>query len=300
MKTKEPKIYLLPNLMTAGNLFCGFAAVLRIIEASLRVSNGEPATEVYHQAILFILGACLFDLLDGRLARLGGHESAFGREFDSLADVISFGIAPALLVYQIVLKDFSHSGWIIAFFYLLCGAMRLARFNCYAAESPRADKDFDGFPIPAAAGLIASLTLFMLWLEEGERSIGRWKFGLPFLMVFLSLMMFSRVKYPSFKAVNWRTQRSIPRFLLIILILVFSAMNFEWMPPLLFTLYLLYGFVRPFVSKALRHKLEDEEEEESLFASAAASASAGNLEEAETHQPPQETTPPPPNPPPHP
>lgn len=261
MKAKEPKIYLLPNLMTAGNLFCGFAAVLRIIEASLRVSNGESAAEVYHQAILFILGACVFDLLDGRLARLGGHESDFGREFDSLADVVSFGIAPALLVYQIVLQDFSHSGWLIAFFYLLCGTMRLARFNCYAA-APSADTDFKGFPIPAAAGLIASLTLFMLWLEEGEKNIGHWKFALPPLMVFLSLMMFSRVKYPSFKALNWKTQRSIPRFLLIILILVFSAINFEWMPPILFTLYLLYGFVRPFVSKALRRKLEDSEEEE--------------------------------------
>jgi CDP-diacylglycerol--serine O-phosphatidyltransferase len=246
--------------MTAGNLFCGFAAVLRIIEASLRVSNEEPAAVVYHQAILFILGACLFDLLDGRLARLGGHESAFGREFDSLADIISFGLAPALLVYQIVLQDFSHSGWVIAFFYLLCGAMRLARFNCYAVEAP-AEKDFKGFPIPAAAGLIASLTLFMLWLEEGEKSIGRWKFALPPLMVFLSLMMFSRVKYPSFKTVNWRTQRSIPRLIIIILLLVFCAMNFEWMPPILFTLYLLYGFVRPFVSKALRKELEDDEEE---------------------------------------
>lgn len=260
MKAKEPRIYLLPNLMTAGNLFCGFAAVLRIIEASLRVSNGEPAADVYHQAILFILGACLFDLLDGRLARLGGHESTFGREFDSLADVISFGVAPALLVYQIVLQDFLHSGWVIAFFYLLCGTMRLARFNCYAAEAPT-EKDFKGFPIPAAAGLIASLTLFMLWLEEGEKNIGRWKYALPPLMVFLSLMMFSRVKYPSFKALDWRTQRSIPRFLLIILILVFSAINFEWMPPILFTLYLLYGFVRPFVSKALRQELEDDDEE---------------------------------------
>jgi CDP-diacylglycerol---serine O-phosphatidyltransferase len=149
----EPKIYLLPNLMTAGNLFCGFAAVFKIIEAGLIASaEGNPAT-AYYQAIAFILGACVFDLLDGRLARLGGHESPFGREFDSLADVVSFGLAPALLVYQIVLVDFPRVGWLVAFIYLLCGAMRLARFNCVAAENQdKPEKDFRGFPIPAAAG----------------------------------------------------------------------------------------------------------------------------------------------------
>src|SRR6185503_20331336 len=126
-----PKIYLLPNLMTAGNLFCGFTATLKILEgALLQASSPDDAGDLFHTAVWYILGACLFDLLDGRLARLGGHESAFGREFDSLADVVSFGIAPALLVYQIVLRDFSRTGWLIAFVYLLCGALRLARFNC--------------------------------------------------------------------------------------------------------------------------------------------------------------------------
>jgi CDP-diacylglycerol--serine O-phosphatidyltransferase len=115
---EEPKIYLLPNLMTAGNLFCGFAAVLRIIEAALVIQQGGSAVTLYHQALTFILGACVFDLLDGRLARLGGNESPFGREFDSLADVVSFGMAPALLVYQIVLRDFQRTGWLIAFVYL--------------------------------------------------------------------------------------------------------------------------------------------------------------------------------------
>ena len=111
--SNEPKIYLLPNLMTAGNLFCGFAAVLRIIEAALAIDNGSSGAQLYHEALLFILGACVFDLLDGRLARLGGHESPFGREFDSLADLISFGIAPALLVYQMVLRDIGGvAGWL--------------------------------------------------------------------------------------------------------------------------------------------------------------------------------------------
>lgn len=255
----EPKIYLLPNLMTAGNLFCGFAAVMKIIEAGLLSAEGNLAAAQYHQAIAFMLGACVFDLLDGRLARLGGHESPFGREFDSLADVVSFGLAPALLVYQIVLADFSRIGWVLAFIYLLCGALRLARFNCVAAENQDApEKDFRGFPIPAAAGLIASLTLFMLWMNEGARDLGAWKFVLPPLLLFLSFMMFSRVRYPSFKALNWRTQRSIPKFLAIILLLVFSALNYEWMPALIFVLFLLYGFIRPFLSKAWRKEIEED------------------------------------------
>ncbi|MDD5198966.1 MAG: CDP-diacylglycerol--serine O-phosphatidyltransferase [Terrimicrobiaceae bacterium] len=263
MAGQNPKIYLLPNLMTAGNLFCGFAAVLRIIEGSVNSAGEALAGDKYKEAIAFILGACVFDLLDGRLARLGGHESPFGREFDSLADVVSFGVAPALLVYDIVLHDFHKTGWVIAFIYLLCGALRLARFNCLAADPDHqiSSKDFEGFPIPAAAGVIASLTLFMLWIDEGQRTIGIWKFGLPALMLFLSILMFSRVRYPSFKAVNWRTQRSLPAFIGLIAVLVFSALNYQWMPAVLFVLFLIYGFVRPFVSKALRREIEDDDEE---------------------------------------
>jgi len=250
--------------MTAGNLFCGFAAVLRIIEGKLEGQTlpDAVANDRYKEAIGFILGACVFDLLDGRLARLGGHESPFGREFDSLADVVSFGVAPALLVYDIVLHDFHKTGWLIAFFYLLCGTLRLARFNCIAADPAykSASKDFEGFPIPAAAGVIASLTLFMLWVEEGQRTIGAWKFGLPALMIFLSVLMFSRVKYPSFKAVNWRTQRSLPAFVGLIGVLGVTAMFYQWMPAVLFVAFLLYGFVRPFVGKALRREIEDEDE----------------------------------------
>src|ERR671939_688757 len=165
MNDQHPKIYLLPNLMTAGNLFCGFTATLKILEgALLQASNPDAAGDLFHTAIWFILGACFFDLLDGRLARLGGHETAFGREFDSLADIVSFGVAPALMVYRIVLIDFPRVGWLVAFVYLVCGALRLARFNSVAASGDAGDgKEFTGFPIPAAAGLIASITLFMLW-----------------------------------------------------------------------------------------------------------------------------------------
>jgi CDP-diacylglycerol--serine O-phosphatidyltransferase len=268
MSEPNPKIYLLPNLMTAGNLFCGFTATLKILEgALLQGSNPDAAGDLFHTAIWFILGACIFDLLDGRLARLGGHESAFGREFDSLADIVSFGVAPALMVYRIVLQEFPRACWIVAAIYLVCGALRLARFNCVSSNGDATvaenEKNFTGFPIPAAAGLIASITLFMLWLAQGEHQLGRWRFVLPPLMLFLSFMMFSRFRYPSFKAVNWRTKRSIPRFLIISFILVFTVLNYEWMPAVLFISYLLYGFLRPWLSREWRREIEEEIGEES-------------------------------------
>lgn len=268
MNEQPSKIYLLPNLMTAGNLFCGFTATLRILEgALLQSSDAIAASELFHEAIWFILGAFVFDFLDGRLARLGGHDSAFGREFDSLADIVSFGVAPALLVYRIVLQEFRTACWIIALVYLCCGALRLARFNTAQANQEKhsghaADKNFTGFPIPAAAGLIASLTLFMLWLTEGEHQLGKWKFVLPPLLIFLSFMMFSRFQYPSFKAVNWKTKKSIPRFLVIVLILIFTAMFYQWMPAVLFLAYLLYGFLRPWLSHEWRREIEEEIGEE--------------------------------------
>jgi CDP-diacylglycerol---serine O-phosphatidyltransferase len=268
MNDQPSKIYLLPNLMTTGNLFCGFTATLKILEgALLQSSNADLAAARFHEAIWFVLGAFVFDFLDGRIARLGGHESSFGREFDSLADIVSFGLAPALMVYRVVLNEFPNACWIIASIYLLCGALRLARFNTVSANHERGatsngGKNFTGFPIPAAAGLIASITLFLLWLAEGEHHLGKWRFVLPPLLIFLSFMMFSRFEYPSFKAINWRTKKSIPRFLGIILILILTVLYYEWMPAVLFLSYLLYGFLRPWLSREWRREIEEEIGEE--------------------------------------
>src|SRR2546427_6883755 len=185
------KIYFLPNLLTAGNLFCGFVALTKIVEANLTAGD-------FHNikvALGFILLACIFDLFDGRVARMGGVESPFGREFDSLADLISFGVAPAFLVHRVVLKDVDlfkdhpEYGWFIASIYLLCGAFRLARFNCLAAlAGTGGGREFLGFPIPAAAGLVSSLTLFMIWWDEKEFAQANWKVVLPVIMLFLSWM----------------------------------------------------------------------------------------------------------------
>src|SRR5262249_24587171 len=162
----------------------------------------------------------------------------------------------------IVLQEFPGTGWVVAFVYWACGALRLARFNVVAANHAGAEKEFKGFPIPAVAGLIASITLFMLWLAESERHLGNWKFVLPPLMLFLSFMMFSRFRYPSFKSVDWKTNKSIPRFLIISVVLVITAMNYELMPAVLFLAYLLYGVLSPWLSREWQREIEEEIGEE--------------------------------------
>jgi len=257
MSERDPKIYLLPNLMTAGNLFCGFSAILRIFEGMM---DATGTVSHYYEAIWFILGACFFDLLDGRVARLVGADSEFGREFDSLADIVSFGIAPALLVFDIVLAGIPEGyGYIIAFVYLLCGAMRLARFNCVTHESGvKPDPDFRGFPIPAAAGLIASLTFFLLYNFGGGEGLGAWRHLLWVLMLLLSYMMFSDIRYPSFKGLNWKTKRSLPWVFVATILVIFTVKNYHFMPAVVFLSYFSYGLVRPSISRRMRRKIEIE------------------------------------------
>jgi CDP-diacylglycerol---serine O-phosphatidyltransferase len=262
------KIYFLPNLMTAGNLFCGFVALTKIVEASAADPNFNS---IIRHALFFILLACIFDLLDGRVARMGGSESPFGREFDSLADLISFGVAPAFLVHRIVLRDVfaprPEIGWFIASIYLICGALRLARFNCLSAmSSGGGGKEFLGFPIPAAAGLVASLTLFLMWLDERSFPTGNWRYALPLILIFLSMMMVSEVKYPSFKKLDLRATKpffkivSVSIFLGLVLIL--RNLILPIVLPLIFTAYLAYGFVRPRISREMRKEIEDDDDDE--------------------------------------
>ena len=261
------KIYFLPNVMTGANLFCGFVALTKIVEWNAQ-SNNYNDIKV---ALFFILLACIFDLLDGRVARMGGAESPFGREFDSLADIISFGAAPAFLVYRVVLQDvfINHPkwGWFIASIYLICGAFRLARFNCLAAMAGTGGgKEFLGFPIPAAAGLVSSLTLFMIWWDEKEFAKANWRFVLPVILLFLSGMMVSEVKYPTFKKLDLRATKTFTKTLMAILFLgsvvVLQEKILYWVLPLFFTAYLLYGFIRPRVSRKVRYEIEDDDDDE--------------------------------------
>jgi CDP-diacylglycerol--serine O-phosphatidyltransferase len=267
------RIYFLPNLLTAGNLFCGFLALTRIVEADIHAANFNL---VIRHALFFILLACIFDLLDGRVARMGGYESPFGREFDSLADIISFGAAPAFLVHRIVLREafpnHPEVGWFLASIYLICGALRLARFNCVAAQAGSGgSNEFQGFPIPAAAGLVASLTLALLWLDDNgwldERFAKTpWRYVLPVIMVFLSIMMVSEVKYPAFKKIDWRTKRTFTKMVVtIVLVGGLFMLRDKILPvvlPIMFTAYLIYGFIRPKISWKMRHDIEDEDDDD--------------------------------------
>jgi CDP-diacylglycerol---serine O-phosphatidyltransferase len=271
-ENQKLKIYFLPNLLTAGNLFCGFVALTKIVEANLTPDvDGHINWYDIKFALGAILLACIFDLFDGRVARMGGHESPFGREFDSLADLISFGAAPAFLVHRVVLHDvfsddYQELGWFIASIYLICGAFRLARFNCLSAMNlPGAGKDFLGFPIPSAAGLVASLTLFIIKLNEKEKDLGHLAYLLPVVLVFLSAMMVSEVRYPSFKSLGLR---STTTFLKVVTgaiflgcLLIFREKIIYYVLPLFFTAYLVYGFIRPHISRAWRKEIEEDEDE---------------------------------------
>ncbi len=261
------KIYFLPNLLTAGNLFCGFVALTKIVDADPFADNYFGQIKL---ALAFILLACIFDLFDGRVARMGGIESPFGREFDSLADLISFGVAPAFLVQRVVLADvfggYHRISWFIASIYLLCGAFRLARFNCLSAMPARGgSRDFLGFPIPSAAGLVASLTLLIIHFNEKEKTLGHWNYLIAVVLLFLSAMMVSTVRYPSFKSLGLRSTSTFTKMILAALfvgcIVVLQEKILYYVLPAFFTAYLVYGFVRPSLSRAWRREIEEDDEE---------------------------------------
>ena len=270
-------IYFLPNLMTAGNLLCGFLALTFIVQVVPDQTGSEGPVfsaadiEKIKNALWLILGAFVFDGLDGRIARLVGKESPFGLQFDSLADIISFGAAPAFLMQRVILHDFNvvseRLGLVVASVYLLCGALRLARYNCLSAMPDSGNsREFLGFPIPASAAMVASLTMFLVWLEEKNLPTSSWRWVLLAVLVFLSVMMVSEVKYPSFKKLDFRSRRPFTKF--VVAVVVVACFVFLWkylvpiVLPLIFTSYLVYGFVRPRLSRKLRREIEEDFDDE--------------------------------------
>jgi len=282
-KTPEEaaRIYFLPNLFTAGNLFFGFAAIIRCIQARYVVPD-EQVNSFYTDAVWCILLAAFCDALDGRLARLGGRESLFGKEFDSIADTVSFGVAPALMVFFLILgptaekyfvsvlslilgpsaekyaDSFQQIGWIVGFVYLLCVGVRLARFNVLtnpllmggkSAES----KDFMGLPSPAAAGFVASLVLAMLHLDFTKETIQQSSILLLPLLLLVALLMVSNIPYPSFKHVDWQMQTKARPFILVIIAMAIAYRLREFSFAIFFLCYIFYGLGR-YVRRAWRKK----------------------------------------------
>lgn len=252
---EKVKIYLLPNLLTAGNLACGFFALTWIFKYQ---EGGD--FEPIKIAIRLILAAFVFDLFDGRLARLAKKESPFGREFDSLADMVSFGAAPAFLVYRIILPEFVKTGWMVAAIYIVCGGIRLARFNVLSLMgSQKSGNEFVGFPIPSAAALVVSVTMLIMSLSEHERSLGQWRYVLWGLMFLLSCLMVSNVRYPTFKYIDWTPLRSVAALAAVIVVAMLFVQHFEITLAMLFIAYLLYGLARPWVSKRWQREIESDE-----------------------------------------
>ncbi|MCF7686914.1 MAG: CDP-diacylglycerol--serine O-phosphatidyltransferase [Cephaloticoccus sp.] len=259
--TQASRIYFLPNLMTAGNLFCGFMAVINCIQARLAETSadglylGALPTDHYRMAVWFILGAAAFDTLDGRLARMGGRESLFGAEFDSLADIISFGIAPALLMFFFIISPtqgimwFRNVGWFVGFIYLLCAAIRLARFNVITnpllhRDKTETSKDFMGLPVPAAAGTVGALVLFLIHLANADKSLNRWALALPFLMMLIAFLMVSTVRYPSGKELDLQTTTKVSNFILFLVAAGLVVVLKEVAILILALAYIFYGLGR--------------------------------------------------------
>ena len=240
--------YALPTLFTAGNIFLGFLAILRAVEGALLASGGQLGANPHFQVAAKAIGAAVvLDGLDGRIARMTNTVSAFGREMDSLADVITFGIAPAVLAYTwgvqfVVPGGFitdHRAGYSLAFIFLLCGAARLARFNVQTNPVPknpgRPDrKYFVGLPIPAAAGLVAAVVYATDCVP-----IEQWLLSAFWLVLIalLSFLMVSTWRYPSFKEINLKGPRS-PLTVILFGALIYLIWNYS--QPVLLALAGLY------------------------------------------------------------
>ena len=225
-------IYLLPSILTTFGMFAGFYSIIASI-------NGD-----FTLAAISIMVAMLWDALDGRVARLTNTQSDFGAQYDSLADLVSFGVAPALLVYEWSLSDLGRIGWLAAFIFLACAALRLARFNTQVGTSNK--RYFQGLPSPAAAGVIASMIWLKFWKFE------YFDFGIVSLSYYVgvgitivcALLMVSNVRYYSFKELD--SKKASFRFLLAIvlsLIVLLSKPNI-----FLFTGFFLYMLSGPFIT----------------------------------------------------
>lgn len=223
VKKPAKGIYVLPNLFTTAGLFAGFYAIMQA-----RIGNFEAAS-------LAIYVAMIMDILDGRLARLTNTMSDFGSEYDSLADMVSFGVAPALLMYEFAFHELGKVGSLVAFLYIACAAIRLARFNVQKTDDKRF---FIGVPSPGAAAMAASVVWTCIDYQISAQSV---VYGLVALMVIVALSMVSNIEYRSFKDVDFRDK--MPFIGLIVLVFIIAIIYLD--PPLAFlsigTIYLVSG-----------------------------------------------------------
>lgn len=228
-RRRHAYVLVLPSLFTTGNLFCGFYSIVRAFNHD------------FERAAYAIILAAVFDALDGRVARMAKAQSDFGVEYDSIADVVSFGMAPALLAYVWVLQSFGRLGWAGAFFFAACGALRLARFNVMSSELPKSY--FIGLPIPAAANLIAAAVIAYHDLGFIYPEV------VMLILVFaLGLLMVSNIRYASFKDFDLRHKRSFVQLVLLVLLIAFAAVRPEIALCVIIGYYVGWGPVRELLS----------------------------------------------------
>jgi CDP-diacylglycerol--serine O-phosphatidyltransferase len=230
---KRPRgIYLLPNMFTAAALFAGFYAIVASMQG------------YFSTAAIAIFVAMVLDSLDGRIARLTHTESAFGAEFDSLADMVSFGLAPALIMYQWALVGMADLGWVpaklgwlAAFLYAACTALRLARFNTQVGSADK--RYFMGLPSPSAAAVMVGL----VWISEDQGLAGNDLLWVAFLVtVGTAILMVSNILYYSFKQVDLKGRVPFMAVIIMVLILVLASLD---PPKILFTGFFIYGLSGP-------------------------------------------------------
>ena len=219
-------VFLLPSLLTTGNLFCGFFALVLTLD------------QRYAEAALTIFVAMVMDLLDGRVARLMRATSQFGVEYDSLADIVSFCVAPGFLLYSFALRDLGRPAWFGAFLFVICGALRLARFNVQTGTVDR--RFFVGLSTPAAAGVVASTVLIL----NGREVTRELEVAVAVGSYIVALMMVSTFRYWSFKEIDFARRRPVRTLLVVVLAIMIVATHHELFLFVLFTGYALSGPLR--------------------------------------------------------
>lgn len=231
-KIKRKKIYLLPNIITTSSLFFGFYSIILSLQ------------HFYIQAIVTIFISMAMDTLDGRIARLTNTQSEFGAEYDSLSDLVAFGVAPSILAYQWALRSlhlFSlvNLGWLLAFFYTATTALRLARFNAELSDSDK--RFFRGIPCPIAAGVVSSFVAFCYAVNMDDYIA---RIIMSCLMVIVSLLMVSNIKYFSFKEIDFKGKVNFFRLFLVLLVFMIVALDAPKILFFIFLIYLLSGPIR--------------------------------------------------------
>lgn len=238
---KKPKkgIYILPNALTLCGLFCGFFAIVASI-------NGN-----YLHAAWAIIIANIFDGLDGWIARLTNTTTRFGIELDSLSDLVAFGVAPAIMIYKWALMPFGRIGWAVAFLFVACGALRLARFNIQTGQP--GSKAFKGLPIPGAASVVCSVVIFYyeFWTGIPDKNI-----IFPFMVILLSLLMVSTLRFHGAKEIDFKERKPF-WFLIVFVIVLFVLLVHPSTAIFIFAMvYLVWGIIENIYLLFRRRRLE--------------------------------------------